>query len=459
MTRELWIFRERRPWPGIVAGALLLCWPAALNGYPLVFADTGNYLGQALEHFVGWNAPPFYSFFLLATDLRLTLWLPILAQGLIAAHLIHLVLRQFGWRGSWPVLAACAVLAFGSSLPWVVSLLTTDVFTGLLVLTLWLLAFGTVGPWERRYLTLLAIGEVAVHLSHVPLSIGLTILATVLAAVRDDLRAGLRVFGRLAIAPAVAMVLLVSVNLVAHGIASPAPYGSVVAAARFIGDGTARDYLRASCATQHYRICPYLDQLGPGGAVFEFQSPVLNAHLGGGKAWAPEARRIVMGTLAYEPGAVTVAALRNFIRLFGHLWLGDPLTPWPGDPGPAPLIARFFPHDLPEFQASEQEAGRLQAEAARIAPVQLVLAWSGMAALVALVVLDRRNRLSWTLCVVVLAAVLGNALITAGLSGVEDRYESRVAWLFFFAPATVLASRALTGRLAAALGMSGYGAA
>ena len=43
----------------IVLAAAALLWPAAWNGYPLVFADTGTYLSQAIEHYAGWDRPVF----------------------------------------------------------------------------------------------------------------------------------------------------------------------------------------------------------------------------------------------------------------------------------------------------------------------------------------------------------------------------------------------------------------
>ena len=54
--------------PGTILGAMFLCWPAYWNGYPLVFGDTGNYIGQVKLRSIGWTAPPFYSMFLSATD-------------------------------------------------------------------------------------------------------------------------------------------------------------------------------------------------------------------------------------------------------------------------------------------------------------------------------------------------------------------------------------------------------
>jgi hypothetical protein len=50
--------------------------------------------------------------------------------------------------------------------------------------------------------------------------------------------------------------------------------------------------------------------------------------------------------------------------------------------------------------------------------------------------------------------VLVNALVTAGLSGVEDRYEARIAWLMAFAPAVVLAAVRRAGRRTVAFSAS-----
>jgi hypothetical protein len=58
----------------ILFSALLLSWPAFYNAYPLVFSDTGTYLAQAMERFLGWDRPVFYSFFLLPLHWSLTLW-------------------------------------------------------------------------------------------------------------------------------------------------------------------------------------------------------------------------------------------------------------------------------------------------------------------------------------------------------------------------------------------------
>jgi hypothetical protein len=49
----------RRSVVPILLSAALLLWPALWNGYPLVFSDTGTYLSQAIEHYLGWDRPVF----------------------------------------------------------------------------------------------------------------------------------------------------------------------------------------------------------------------------------------------------------------------------------------------------------------------------------------------------------------------------------------------------------------
>ena len=41
----------------VPAAAALLLWPAVWNGYPIVFADTGTYLSQAIHLYAGWDRP------------------------------------------------------------------------------------------------------------------------------------------------------------------------------------------------------------------------------------------------------------------------------------------------------------------------------------------------------------------------------------------------------------------
>jgi hypothetical protein len=421
----------------VALAALMLVWPAFWNGYPLVFADSGTYLGQALRIYLGWDRPPFYSLFLLATHWRLTLWGPVLAQGLIVAHLLSLALRALGRSNPWllpPVAGALAVL---TGLPWVAAQLIPDVFTGVLVLALWLLGFraAVLSRGERLWLLLLATATVAFHQSHLPLALGLAGLASGLLLVWRGRGPALLAGFRMAAPVLFAALALTAVNFAGHGRASPSPFGSVFLATRLIFDGPGMDLLRRRCPEEGWRVCPALDRLGAHHNAFLWEptSP-LWTELGGPKTWAREASTIVAAVLREAPGAVAAGVVSNTLEQFRLLDTGDGLEPWPGVPGPEPLIAEFFPQELERFRADRQQHGELLADARTVAPLHRVVALAGLMALLLVPVVGRRRLGLAGVGLVVLVLAAGIGAITGGLSGPAVRYQARLAWLFAFAP-------------------------
>lgn len=433
--------RAGTPVAAVLLGGLILAWPAAWNGYPLVFADTGTYLGQALLLYLGWDRPATYSLFAHALHWRLTLWTIPVVQGLVTAHLLLLVLRRLGRPDARSFLLACLLLAAATGLPFLVAQVMPDLFTGLLVLALWLIGFGwqCLGPWERRYVLLLATAATAFHLSHVPLAAGLAVVAGVVTWTAHGVRPALGAAGRMLAPLGVAMLALVALNLAGHGRASLSPFGSVFVAARLIDDGPGLRTMDASCAETGWQVCAWRGQLPMGFNQFLWAPDGPLSRMGGGKAWAAEASEIVRDTLVREPGAVARETLANAARQFALFGTGDGLEPWRLVPGPEPLIERFFPGEVAAFRASRQYGGQLQAEARMLSPLHVALGWIGLVLLPVLAWLRRRDLPVLALCLMVLAGGVGNALVTGGLSGVNERYQGRIAWLFPFAAAAVLA--------------------
>ena len=73
----------------IAGGGALLLWPAFLNGYPLVFSDTGAFLEQtAAAALPAWDKPVVYGPLLHAFHWRLSLWPAAAAQALLLSWLL-----------------------------------------------------------------------------------------------------------------------------------------------------------------------------------------------------------------------------------------------------------------------------------------------------------------------------------------------------------------------------------
>jgi hypothetical protein len=441
---------ERSPLPRMVVSvtahvvaALILIWPAFWNGFPLVFADTGTYLGQALLHYLGWDRPPFYSFFLLATDWQQSLWLPALAQGLLVAHLLGLVLRSFDRPEPLAVPVAAAALSVLTSLPWLVAQLIPDVFTGVTVLTIWLLGFRLqhFSRLERVYLFTLTFLAVVVHQSHLPLAFGLALVGGLLLATQRGWRQALRPTLRMLAPAMLAALALVAVNEVGRGKLSLSPYGAVFLATRMLYDGPAMTVAQRECPKVGWKLCDVLDRLPDGHNDFLWgdDSP-LRTELGGAANWAPEATAVVAETMRQEPVALLSAALRNTLTELTLAGVGDGLEPWPPPQGPVPIVARFFPHELAALQSSRQQTGHLVDDAELFLPLHLTVMLAAVSVLLWLLVF-RWPRLplhAIALAVMVLAGTLANAVITSALSGPAARYQARIVWVLPFTSAVIL---------------------
>jgi len=434
--------------PILLAAALLL-WPAALNGYPLVFSDTGTYLSQAVHHYLGWDRPVFYSLFMLPLHLTLTTWPVIVVQALLAAYTLHLLRRTLlPSVSAWWLIPLCAALSLASALPWLTSQLIPDLFAGLLILTLGLLGFAaaSLSRVERLWLTGFSAFMIATHQSH--LLLALLLLPALLAlrwwlgpgTGRDALRplaAGRKVPALLAAgrdilpllaAPALACVALIGVNLIGHHRASVAPFSNVFTLARVIYDGPGMRALRRDCPRAHWRLCPYLDQFPTIADDFLWREDGPLVRAGGAKLVSNEANAIMASALVAEPVTELRAALANSARQLGRFATGDGLEAWPA------TVTPWILRDFPRFEADTYMAAR-QTNGLLVLPAWLltlhrVVALLGVAVCCALlpVALWRRHRVGGFLALVLLALPV-NACITGGLSGPHDRYQSRMMWL------------------------------
>ena len=156
----------------IAGGGALLLWPAFLNGYPLVFSDTGAFLAQTAAAAPGLGQAGG----LRAAAARLPL-APLAcgprrrrrrcscpgccgAPGGCSGGGPRPGARTCCW---WPRSAPC------TAAPWFASLLMPDALAPALVLAVALLGWGDPRPWERAGLLLVVALAAAAHLAHLPL--------------------------------------------------------------------------------------------------------------------------------------------------------------------------------------------------------------------------------------------------------------------------------------------------
>ena len=407
----------------ILAGALLLAWPALLNGYPIVFSDTHAFLVQGGTWRMVWDKPFVFGPLLTALHLRVSLWLPLAAQVALLSWMLWRLRAAFAPPTPRFHLLLCAGLAAGSAAPWVASLLMPDMLAPVVVIALFLLAFV---PLSRTATAgLLALGAVAIasHLSFLPLAAAVALAALLLRGRR-------RVLAPLGLA----IALLLATNLAGHGRFAISPYGAVFALARLVSDGPAQTVLARACPAAGWTLCAWQGRFPADSDKFlwDGDGPVWST--GGPVALAPEAAAIVRATLLGEPAAVLRAALANTWEQLGRVALGDTLgNDWLENSITGSLREWFPAAEMARFRAGRQMQQTLRALAAPLnAPHAALLLLGAAATLV--VAIRRRATLPGRFAALVLVAVLANAGVSGALSRPHDRYQARIAWLLLLPP-------------------------
>lgn len=403
----------------VLAVALLLAWPALVNGYPILFSDTHAFLVQAGQPRMVWDKPWAYGPFLLALHGDTTLWLPLAGQVLILSHLLWLLAARRGVASPGRHLLLGVLLAVGSAVPWVASLLMPDMFAPVVVIGLSLLARpGGLGRWRRGWLTGLTAAAIAFHLAHLVIAAACLPLAG-------------RGWRRAALPLGLALGWLAATNVVGFHRLAISPFGAVMALARLTADGAVAPVLARACPAAGWRLCDWRDRLPEDSDAFLWagDGPVWSDP-GGAMGFAPEAAAIVTATLLQEPGRVLRAAAANTVRQLGRIALGDTLGPdWLAQSVAGSLAAWFPPEEGARFRAGRQMAGTLRPIGAALTPWHAALLALGTLATAAC--LFGRER--W-LAAMVLAGLAANAFATGALSGPHDRYQARIAWLVLLPP-------------------------
>ncbi len=412
----------------IAVAALLMLWPALLNGYPLVFADTGTYLSQAIDLYLGWDRPVFYSLLLRSLHMTLTSWPVIVAQAGLVAWLLRLLMRcVLPSVSAWWLVPFTAALCACSALPWFVSQLMPDIFAPILVIVLLLLLVfpNRMRSAERHVLSGIGVLAIVVHTSHLPLALALLVTLGLLRWWGGTLH---RVeLARAVAIPCVGAMLLVAVNLVGHHRASVAPFGNIFLLARVIYDGPGREALHRFCPSAAWRLCPYVDALPTDSDHFlwDKSSPLYRA--GGPKAVSAEADAIIGAALRIAPLREARAVAANTVEQLTRFATGDGLQPW--NPTVRPVIARSFPGaELAAYDRARQTRGELTVPPALQAVHRIAAIAALLGLLLVLAVRGRRDALTAATAGLLLA-LLVNAAVTGGLSAPHDRYQARLVWL------------------------------
>ena len=428
----------------VLLAAPLLLWPAVLNDYPLLFGDTGVYIKDGIDHHVSWPRPMFYGLFMLPLHLMRAVWPVVIAQAVIAATVLLVVMRGFLPRvHAFALIPITLVLSVGTSLPWFVSQLMPDLFAGLMVLVLATLLLIPPGMRVGGQIiaVLFAAGCITMHLSLLPISLAVIVTLFVCRWITRG-RFGVSDVLRGIAVPMIAAGVLIGTNALLIGQASMSPYGKIFVLNRVLVDGPGVRALERECPRPDWTLCAFKaviptitdedDMLWGTDAVLD--------RAGGYKAVAPQVWPIVLSALRAEPGTMLAQAFRNTVVQFISFRTGDALL------RPSKFNDGVWSSVFPAAEQARYRAGR-QFRGLELVPdwLQAIHVVFGAIAVVAVaagaVMALRRRAAVCGLYAAVIAALCANAFVAGALSGVYDRYQSRFIWLAPFALMLMLMAR------------------
>jgi hypothetical protein len=411
-----------------LAATLLLLAPALWNGFPLLEYDSGGYLARWFEGTLEVSRSTVYGLFLVALA-RPDFWPAIAVQAAATVWVIALVLRVHGLGGRPLVLlGTVAVLAVATTLPWIASILLTDIFAGIGVIGLYLVTLRAevLARWERAGLVVLTAFAVASHGATLAVLFALIALAIVVTLFNRKLvpTAGLgHAMAVLVLGP----VMLLTANYAVAGRLAWTPGGFALPFGRMLQDGMVARFLADHCPDPRFKLCDHRAALPTDADEFFWGESVFDK-LGRFQGLDDEMRTIVLESLRAYPVWQIEAAARAVGRQLTKVKTGEGVldSVW----HTYNMIENFMPSMLPAMRAARQQKGELDFTAINRLHVPVALA-SMLLLLGTIVLAMKQPRFAdlGPLAATVTLAILANAAVCGVLANPHDRYGVRLIWI------------------------------
>jgi hypothetical protein len=420
---------------------LLLLVPAIWNGFPLLFYDTGAYLGRYFFDSLSPGRSAVYGLFLGAARSP-DFWPVVIAQSLVTVWTVALFLRAQG-LGHRPILLVVlfALLAAATGLPWFAGQLMPDIFAGLAVLALYLLVFraGALERWERYALVLLAAFAGSTHNATLAVMVLLLAAGLVVRLLRPQLVPAMGLARTLA-AILLAVTMLLTANFAVTGKLVWTPGGTAFAFSRLVHDGIVHRFLEDNCPNPRYELCKHRRELPRHANDFLWHQGADGpfAAIGGFDGGAEEMREIAIESLWQYPGLhLVTAAKATFDQFFavGTGW-GIVYDVWDA----YGHIENLTPESVPAAHSARQRHKQLNFEP--LNRLHVPVAWFSMGVLALFLLLAWRRRdfaYFGPMAATFSAALLANAFVCGALSNPHDRYGARIIWIAVLFAAVALA--------------------
>lgn len=423
----------------VFTGAIIVCFVAFLNRFPIVYPDTASYIVSGFSNKVPWDRPIFYGLFIRHISLATSPWFVILAQGLLVSYMVYKTFDMFysGDKRNLIFIFSLVLLTVASSVSYNSSILLPDIFTGLCILCFVnVLLNDKLDKVNRIVVYIIFIYSMLVHFSNFLSLFLLTFLILIYVLVKRVRKQSilLRRSRIISVCISVWSILLIapSVNYAfsKHFTFSDGSHVFILNHLREIG--VLQDYLNNECAHKNYKLCQYRDQL-TGDFVWGNDSPFYK--MGGHDSTKEEFDKIIVDILTTPKYLKDVAVHSIELSLVQFFSFDMPSN---GVNSPTILVDEYNQYNG-AYRASLQSNDKLDSGLHTLTQLQRILVLFSMGIFICVLFIPNlfkllSSQLKWLIVMILISCYI-NAAVCANFSGIDNRYQDRVIWLI---PLTVI---------------------
>lgn len=419
---------------------IIIATPAFITGYPLVYLDSHNYIGQSINLASVKTNPIGYALFIRAFSWQASLWTVVLAQALLYSLLLFFTLKTLNhFRNLYVVhFTLILILTLFTSMGYIASLIMADFFAPILILSVYLLFARNnhIGVKILAFSGILMSG-----LSHFSTQLEVIVLFFVLLIFLKLLRSyNLKQYLYRGSLLVLAFILSLSINYAFyHSKYKDDKQGGlkhVIIMARLVESGILDEYLEHNCDDGRYALCEYKGKFPKRASEFVWTAESPFYKTGGWNNSKEEYREIIANvfTSPYYLGMFTYKGIISGFKQLVSFRAGYiHVKP---DMRINNSIASNFPHEYKDFQRSRQQYGE------NLLPNMNMMHYilTAISLLLIFALIKSKKEISTNLnnlILIILLGVLFNALITGSIGGAIDRYQARVNWLIVFLGMTI----------------------
>jgi hypothetical protein len=416
---------------------LVAMWPMFYNGFPLLYDDSGAYLGSSGHLHPAF--PQFYTAFVFLLRSVFTPYAIVAVQALLVGYTLAVAISKLSDRQmSAATIGSTVVVIAATQLPWLVSTIMPDFLLGIGILALLtlFLKLHDLAAADQFLLFLIATAAAVCATANALVMIPFAILACV-TAMRLDVRANR---ARLLIAAAfltLAIVLPVAANTIIFDRTTYAIGSSARLFSKFVEKGIAVPFLHRECRQTRYVACNYLPRIRAIEGPEDFLWEGVASDSGAWFDRSGDFMRLDLHIISQEPAVVASIATADVLTLFNRPTLfgsGREIMPRrdPADPARIAIAARE-PDSLMAALTARQQTDSLN-KALLDQAYRWLTVLSLALALVTLLVTRTRDRLLLAILLLLGAGIVISTTIHGALSTPAARYFVKVSWLLWLIP-------------------------